>query len=77
VISEEEKVNNIERITVEERHKLDTFVNSPRYNHIQKIKKRQETNRKKRQGACGGKPRKDGSGKGVGNKGTKRQPKKR
>ena len=39
MISEEEKVNNIERITVEERHKLDTFVNSPRYNHIQKIKK--------------------------------------
>ncbi|MHA1840421.1 MAG: hypothetical protein ACTSYW_00455 [Candidatus Heimdallarchaeota archaeon] len=41
------------------------------------LKKRQETNRKKRQGACGGKPRKDGSGKGVGNKGTKRQPEKR
>ena len=28
------------------------------------------------QGACGGKRRRDGSGKGVGNIGTKRQPKK-
>jgi len=27
-------------------------------------------------GACGGTRRKDGSGKGVGNKGTSRQPKK-
>jgi hypothetical protein len=28
-------------------------------------------------GKCGGKPRKDGSGKGKGNKGTPRQPKKK
>ena len=28
-------------------------------------------------GSCGGKRRLDGSGKGVGNKGTKRQPPKR
>jgi len=27
------------------------------------------------QGSCGGKPRRDGSGKGKGNKGTPRQPK--
>ena len=31
----------------------------------------------KKQGACGGTPRKDSSGGGVGNRGTKRQPKKR
>jgi hypothetical protein len=30
----------------------------------------------KGKGSCGGTPRKDGSGKGKGNKGTKRQPKK-
>jgi hypothetical protein len=28
-------------------------------------------------GACGGTRRKDGSGKGVGNRGTRRQPKKK
>jgi len=28
-------------------------------------------------GACGGKPRRDGSGLGSGNRGTPRQPKKR
>lgn len=28
-------------------------------------------------GICGGQRRKDGSGKGVGNRGTKRQPKRR
>jgi len=33
--------------------------------------------RSKKRGACGGTPKKDGSGKGVGNKGTKRQPKKK
>ena len=31
----------------------------------------------KKQGSCGGKPRKDGSGGGKGNKGTKRQPPKK
>jgi len=30
----------------------------------------------RRKGACGGTPRRDGSGGGKGNKGTKRQPKK-
>jgi len=30
----------------------------------------------KRKGSCGGKPRKDGSGGGKGNRGTSRQPKK-
>jgi hypothetical protein len=29
-----------------------------------------------KQGSCGGTPRKDGSGGGRGNKGTRRQPKK-
>ena len=29
----------------------------------------------KGKGSCGGTPRQDGSGKGKGNKGTKRQPK--
>ena len=29
----------------------------------------------RKKGQCGGKPRKDGSGKGKGNKGTKKQPK--
>ena len=28
-------------------------------------------------GACGGRRKKDGSGKGIGNRGTKRQPTKR
>jgi len=30
-----------------------------------------------KQGRCGGTPRKDGSGKGKGNKGTRRQPKRK
>ena len=30
-----------------------------------------------RRGACGGTPRRDGSGRGVGNRGTARQPRKR
>ena len=29
----------------------------------------------KRQGSCGGTPKRNGSGRGVGNKGTPRQPK--
>lgn len=33
--------------------------------------------RKTKQGSCGGTPRRDGSGKGIGNRGTKRQPKKK
>ena len=33
--------------------------------------------RGKNKGSCGGVPRMDGSGRGIGNKGTKRQPKKR
>ena len=28
----------------------------------------------KEQGTCGGTPKRDGSGKGIGNKGTKKQP---
>lgn len=31
--------------------------------------------RRKNQGACGGTPRRDGSGGGIGNRGTSRQPK--
>jgi hypothetical protein len=31
----------------------------------------------RKKGTCGGTPRKDGSGKGKGNYGTKRQPKKK
>jgi len=31
----------------------------------------------KNKGACGGTPKNNGSGKGVGNRGTRRQPKKR
>jgi len=31
--------------------------------------------RGRKQGSCGGTPRRDGSGKGKGNRGTKRQPK--
>lgn len=30
----------------------------------------------RKQGSCGGTPKKDGSGKGKGNKGTSKQPKK-
>jgi len=33
-------------------------------------------NMPRKKGACGGTPKRDGSGKGVGNRGTKRQPKK-
>ena len=38
--------------------------------------KRRSVVKNARQGECGGTPRKDGSGKGKGNKGTKKQPKK-
>ena len=40
------------------------------------IKKECNMPKGKNRGACGAKPRMDGSGKGKGNKGTKRQPKK-
>lgn len=33
--------------------------------------------RGRNKGACGGTPRRDGSGKGIGNRGTRRQPKKK
>jgi len=48
-------------------------------NNIADIKKIQEDNmpRGKNRGACGGTPRKDGSGGGKGNRGTSRQPKKK
>jgi len=36
----------------------------------------EEMARDRKQGACGGTPRRDGSGGGKGNKGTARQPKK-
>ena len=36
-----------------------------------------KTGRRRTPGACGGKPRKDGSGGGKGNRNTSRQPKKR